>query len=118
VVTDDLREFRESEGPEVDAIEAYLLAFRRELLVGGLRFDRHFTFYRNADLDLSFRIRDQGLRAVVTPVPVRRHSHRRWEATPDDLRATWSKRNFYRFLDAWRSRSDLLVSNRDGGETD
>src|SRR5204862_2114364 len=27
IVSDDLREFRESEGPEVDAIEAYLLAF-------------------------------------------------------------------------------------------
>ena len=34
LVTDDLREFQESPGPDVDAIEGYLMAFRRELITG------------------------------------------------------------------------------------
>jgi GT2 family glycosyltransferase len=110
LVTDDLREFAESEGPDVDAIEAYLMAFRRDVLqeVGG--FDERFTFYRHADLELSFRIKDRGYRAVVVPdLPVKRHEHRRWAATPAEERDRLSKRNFNRFLDRFRGRFDLCV---------
>jgi GT2 family glycosyltransferase len=112
LVSDDLREFREAGGPEVDAVEGYLMAFRRELVEGGLRFDEKFRFYRTADIELSFQIKAMGLRATVTPVPVERHEHRMWVSTPEEERARLSKRNFYRFLDRWRSRSDLLVSDR------
>lgn len=110
IVTDDLREFHESKGPEVDAVESYLMAFRRELVERGLRFDEGFKFYRTADIELSFQVKAMGLRAVVTPVSVRRHEHRMWANTPEDERARLSKRNFYRFLDKWRGRTDLLVS--------
>jgi len=112
IVTDDLREFRESPGPRVDAIEAYLMAFRRDLLRDGLRFDRKFVFYRSADIELSFRVKSLGLSAVVVPVPVERHEHRMWSSTPPDVRRRLSKKNFYRFLDVWRGREDLLESVR------
>jgi Glycosyl transferase family 2 len=112
IVSDDLREFHESDGPRVDAIEGYLMALRRELVTDGLRFDRKFAFYRTADIELSFRVKAMGLSALVVPVPVRRHAHRVWEATPPDMRERLSKRNFYRFLDVWRGREDLLESFR------
>ncbi|MFB3738555.1 MAG: glycosyltransferase family 2 protein, partial [Candidatus Velamenicoccus archaeovorus] len=116
IVTNDLREFSPSDGPEVDAIEGYLMAFRRELLgtVGG--FDERFRWYRTADIELSFRIKDAGLRAVVVPVPVRRHEHRTWAHTSSEDRARWSKRNYYRFLDRFRGRFDLLVKGPGEGE--
>jgi hypothetical protein len=110
IVTDDLREFRQTPGPECDAVEAYLMAFRRSLLQEGLRFDEKFKFYRSADIELSFQIKAMGLRATVTPVPVLRHEHRMWSNTPEDRRARLSKRNFYRFLDRWRGRTDLTVA--------
>jgi cysteinyl-tRNA synthetase len=110
LVTDDLHEFRPSEGPDVDAIEGYVMAFRRELVQRGLRFDEKFKFYRTADIELSFQIKAMGLRATVTPIPVNRHEHRLWANTPEDERNRLSKRNFYRFLDKWRGRTDLLVS--------
>jgi hypothetical protein len=110
IVTDDLREFRESPGPDVDAIEGYLMALPRERLRAGLRFDERFRFYRTADIELSFRVKDMGLRTTVTPVPVTRHEHRMWTATPDDRREALSKRNYYRFLDTWRGRFDLTVA--------
>jgi cysteinyl-tRNA synthetase len=110
IVTDDLREFRESSGPDVDAIEGYLMALPRDLLREGLRFDERFRFYRTADIELSFRVKHRGLRTVVTPVPVTRHEHRMWASTPEDRRAALSKRNYYRFLDAWRGRFDLTVA--------
>ncbi|HXF56736.1 MAG TPA: glycosyltransferase [Actinomycetota bacterium] len=112
LVTEDLREFRESPGPEVDAVEAYLMALRRELVEAGLRFDEKFRFYRTADIELSFQVKARGFRCTVTPLPLARHEHRLWAATPEEERARLSRRNFYRFLDRWRGRTDLLVSRR------
>jgi hypothetical protein len=112
LVTRDLREFEESPGPEVDAIEGYLLALRRDLLeeVG---FDRRYRFYRAADVDLSFQVKALGLRAVRVDVPIRRHVHRTWEAASPRDRDRLSKRNLYRFLDRFRGRTDLLVERPD-----
>jgi GT2 family glycosyltransferase len=112
LVSDDLSEFREDEGPEVDAIGSLLMAFRRERLQEGFTFDSGFRFYRNADIDLSFRMRAQGLKALRVELPVRRHEHRVWSTTPDRERDRLSKRNFYRFLDRFRGRTDLLVSRK------
>jgi glycosyltransferase involved in cell wall biosynthesis len=115
LVTDDLREFRESPGPECDAVEGYLMAFRRSLLAEGPRFDERFKYYRSADIEFSFQVRARGLRATVTQVPVRRHEHRMWANTPEDRRERLSKRNFYRFLERWRERMDLTVGAGGGG---
>jgi cysteinyl-tRNA synthetase len=110
LVTDDLREFSEApqEGP-CDAIEGYLMAFRREVLaeVGG--FDEKFKWYRTADIEWSFRVKDAGYTCAVVDVPVMKHEHRAWAAASDDQRASWSKRNFYRFLDRYRDRWDLVL---------
>lgn len=112
LVTDDLREFAEADGPEVDAVEGYMMAFRRELLVQGLAFEERYRFYRAADIDLSFQAKAMGLRVIRVDVPVRRHAHRRWAITSVEDRERLSKRNFYRFLDRFRGRTDLLVSRR------
>lgn len=104
------RQFIDAPPGEVDAVEGYCLAIRREALraVGG--FDRRFRFYRNADLDLSFAVRDAGWRAVRTePLPLERHEHRGWSSLPDAERDRLSKRNFYRFLEHWGDRRDLLL---------
>jgi GT2 family glycosyltransferase len=109
VTSADGRDFVDAPPGLVDAIEAYCLAIRREALrsVGG--FDPHFRFYRHADLDLSFAVRDAGWKALRTdPLPFVRHAHRGWEAYAPEERDRLSKRNFYRFLKHWRGRADLL----------
>ena len=110
VASADGRQFAEAPAGEVDAVEGYCLAIRRDALraVGG--FDHRFRFYRNADLDLSFAVRDAGWRAVRTdPLPLVRHEHRGYAALPPEERDRLSKRNFYRFLDHWGDRRDLLL---------
>jgi len=111
IVTHDLREFDEvpDEGP-CDAVEGYLMAFRREVLtdVGG--FDEKFRWYRTADIEWSFRVKEAGLGCSVVPLPVTKHEHRAWAAASDKQRTSWSKRNFYRFLDRYRDRWDLVLS--------
>ena len=108
-----LREFEEHPGPDVDAIEGYCMAFRRSDAQEAGGFDPKFRFYRIADFELSFRLRAKGdRRAVVVPgLPVVKHEHRLWEATEPDERQRLSRRNFYRFLDKWRDREDLLVGH-------
>ncbi len=109
VVTEDGRHFEDARPGPVHAVEAYCLAIRREALraVGG-GFDPHFRFYRNADLDLGFAVRDAGWRAVALELPLTRHEHRAWIALADGERDRLSKRNFYRFLKHWGDRRDLL----------
>ena len=109
ISTHDLHEFHDSPGPEVDAVEGYLMAFRREVLLDVGLFDDKFRWYRTADIDFSFRVKDTGLRAVVVAAPVTRHEHRMYHSTAPDERDRLSKRNYYRFLERFRGRFDLLV---------
>ena len=105
-----LKEFDESAGPEVDAVEGYCMAFRRADALAAGGFDPRFRFYRISDVEFSFRLRDRGGRAVaVADVPIEKHVHRLWESTEPGERDRLSKRNMYRFLDRWRGREDLLV---------
>jgi Glycosyl transferase family 2 len=115
ISTEDLREFHESDGPEVDAIEGYLMAFRRDVIRDVGWFDERFRWYRTADIDYSFRIKDAGLRALRVDAPVVRHEHRMYHATPVAERDRLSKRNYYRFLERFRDRYDLLVRPPDVG---
>jgi hypothetical protein len=109
IVTHDLRQFDEARTGDVDAIEGYLMALRRETLLAAGLFDEKFRWYRTADIEFSFRVKDLGRRAAVVDVPVAKHEHRMWFETPPEQRAKWSKKNFYRFLDRFRDRWDLLV---------
>ncbi len=118
IVTRDLQNFEESPGVgadrQVDAIEGYLMAFRRDVLRDAGLFDEKFRWYRTADIECSFRVRDMDLRAIVVDVPVDKHEHRMWFETDPDERGRWSKRNYYRFLERFRGRFDLLVTRDEG----
>jgi hypothetical protein len=109
IVTRDLQQFDEARSGDVDAIEGYLMALRRETLVEAGFFDEKFRWYRTADIEYSFRVKDRDRRATVVDVPVTKHEHRMWFETRPEDRARWSKKNFYRFLDRFRERWDLLV---------
>ena len=111
LVSESMREWEPSPGPEVDALEGYLIATRRELLSDGLLSEK-FKWYRNADLDLSFQIRSKGLKALVVDLPVEKHVHRGWEALGAAEREKRSKRNHYLFFDRWKKHHDLLLSHR------
>lgn len=116
IVSEDLRHFEEVATGDADAIEGYCMAFRRADAVAFGPLDEGFRFYRNFDIWWSFVLRDGGLggphrRAVVVEgLPLVRHEHRGWAAMPEDERERLSRRNFYRFLDSFREREDLLVS--------
>jgi cysteinyl-tRNA synthetase len=112
IVSADMREFTESPGPEVDAVEGYLLATRRELLARGLIHER-FGWYRHADIDLSFQLRALGTKAMVVPLPAAKHTHRGWATLDEEQRDKRSKRNWNTFFDRWKHQHEMLLSHRD-----
>jgi cysteinyl-tRNA synthetase len=115
IVSRDLRKFAEAPAGDVDAIEGYCMAFRRTDYADRGPIDERFRFYRNADIWWSLVLRDDGQghpprRAVsVEGLPLVRHEHRGYTSLPDDERDRLSKRNFYRIIDRFGSRRDLLV---------
>jgi cysteinyl-tRNA synthetase len=113
--TNDLHHFHDGEGEsgDMDAMQAYCFAFRRERLkdVGLTR--ETFHFYRNLDLDYSFHFKEKGYRIVADPsLPVQLHEHRVWSELAEGERDELSRKNYRRFLDKWGDRADLLVSNQ------
>jgi len=112
ITSGDLRNFESSTGPDVDVVEAYLMAFRRGDLNWVGLLDEKYRFYRHVDLDFSLRFSDRGQRLLILPEVKARtleHEHRLWYGTPPDERERKSKRNFYRFLHRWGDRRDLLL---------
>ncbi len=114
LVTEDLRGFSEAAGPEVDAIEGYLMVFRRSLLTEVGWLDEHFRFYRLADVYFSFAFKTAGYRIVTAPQVesrVFKHPHREWFSLTEEERTTKSKRNYDIFRARWHHAQSLLVAN-------
>jgi cysteinyl-tRNA synthetase len=115
IVSSDLRHFDDAPAGDVDAVEGYCLAFRRADYVERGPLDERFTFYRNLDIWWSLVLRDEGeaqtpRRAVALDgLPLVRHEHRGYTSVPEAERDRLSKRNFYRILDRFGTRRDLLV---------
>jgi cysteinyl-tRNA synthetase len=112
--TEDLREFQEASGPDVDAIEGYLLAFRRALLQEVGWIDEKFRFYRLMDIYYSFFFKAAGYRAVTVPelnTLLEKHPHREWYSLSEEERRTKSKKNYDIFRDRWHHGESLLVAN-------
>ena len=108
VTTTTMLEFEADDGPEVDAVEGYLLAVPRAL-AARVRVDPKDRYYRNADLDYSFTVRALGYGATRVEVPATRHRHRGFHETDPEERDRASRKNYDRFLGRWKGRTDLLT---------
>jgi cysteinyl-tRNA synthetase len=117
ITSSDLRTFTDAPAGDVDAVEGYLMAFRRSDAAERGPLDERFRFYRNLDIWWSLVLRDEGegslpRRAVAVDVPATRHEHRGWASLQEEERARQSKRNFYRIIDRFGSRRDLLIGRQ------
>ncbi|GHO82158.1 cysteine--tRNA ligase [Dictyobacter formicarum] len=114
LVTTDLREFEEAAGPYVDAIEGYLMAFRRSLLPEVGWFNEKFRFYRLADVYYSFMFKTSGYQVVTIPQLQERiikHPHREWYSLNEEEQRTKSKKNYDIFRARWHHGQSLLTAN-------
>jgi hypothetical protein len=111
-VDDGWLEFHEAGSGDVDAVLGYFFAMRRDAaLAVADDVDSPFTtarYYRNADLDVSFRLREHGGRLVAMPdLPVEQSRHHGYHDSDPAMRDRESKRNYDRFLARFRGRDDL-----------
>ncbi|HVA92357.1 MAG TPA: cysteine--tRNA ligase [Chloroflexota bacterium] len=114
LVTENLKDFQEKADGDADAMEGYLIACRRSVLLETGLFDERFRFYRLADIHLSFFCKAAGYRVGAVPEAAARlikHPHREWFALTEEEQATRSKRNFDLFYRRWHHGQSLLAMN-------
>lgn len=117
--TDDLRHFEESSEREVEVIDSLALAFKRDVLKETGLLDERYRVSLYLDIDFNFAVRDAGLEVIVTSeLPVTRQPVLRETILSDAEQARLNKRNFYRFLDKWGDRDDLLVGAEEEDDED
>jgi hypothetical protein len=103
----DWLSFDDAEPGEVDALLSYLMAVRREAALATPPHPKA-RFYRNADMEWSFALREAGGRIVMTePLPATKHRHRGYHDTDPAYRDKESKKTYDRFLQRFRGRDDL-----------
>ena len=118
----DLRHAVPADGPDVDAIAAGWLAFRREDYAALGPLDEKFAIDAYLDVWWSLVLRAgpesarAARRAVRLELPLVRHEPRGVAALPAAARERLARRNSYRLLDRFRHRPDLLSSPRAGRE--
>lgn len=109
-VQDGWTTFAEAGPGEVEALLGYLFAVRRAaaLLVP---LPPKARFYRNADMEWSFLLREAGGRLLVPAgeLPVRQDRHRGYHDTDPTYREKESKKTYDRFLQRFRGREDLRL---------
>jgi GT2 family glycosyltransferase len=115
LLSQDLRHFEETSELEVEAIAGVCMAFRRAMLKRAGLFDERFRFPYYMDIDFNFAVRDCGKSARVIPdLPVRSHPQQDYDTKLSDAeRSRLTRRNFYRFLDKWGHRDDLLLAQEE-----
>jgi cysteinyl-tRNA synthetase len=114
LATSDLKEFEETTAAEADAVEGYLMAFRRDLWREVGPVEEKFRFYRLMDIYLSFMFKTSGysvLRAPLVAERIIKHPHREWFSLGEEDRATKSKKNYDLFRRRWHHGESLLVAN-------
>ncbi len=113
-VADGWREFVSAGPGEVEALLGYLFAVRRSA-ARQVPLPPKARFYRNADIEWSFLLREAGAGRLVVPagdLPVRQDRHRGYHETPADHRDRESKKTYDRFLQRFRGREDLRLGPR------
>jgi glycosyl transferase family 2 len=112
--SEDLHHFEESAYAEVEVIDELCMAFNRKLLKKIGMFDESYRFPYYMAIDFNFAVRDSGVRAVVASnLPIKSYLPFQDATLSDAERTRLKKRNFYRYLDKWGDREDLLLDNEE-----
>lgn len=108
-VSDDWTSFSDAGPGEVEALLGYLFAVRRSAAAAVPL--PPARFYRNADLEWSFLLREAGGRLAVPEgdLPVRQARHRGYHDSDPAHRDRESKRTYDRFLRRFRGREELRL---------
>jgi hypothetical protein len=107
-VEDGWTSFADRPAGEVEALLSYLLVVRRSAALA-TPLPAKARFYRNADMEWSFLLREAGGRLVAADVPARQDRHHGYHDSDPDARDRESKKTYDRFLQRFRGREELRL---------
>ncbi len=110
-IEDEWRSVEDKGEGEVDVLFSYFFAVDREYAktVGA---NPSAKYYRNADLELSLALREQGARLYQLDLPLEQGRHHGYHDVDPNYREKHSKDNYNRILKRFRGKSEILSPRR------
>jgi hypothetical protein len=111
-LTDNWRSVVDKGSGEVDVLMSYLFAIKTEVArtIGP---DEKAKFYRNADMEWSLMLREQGHKLfAIDDLPVTQGRHHGYYDSDENYRNAQSKKTYDRLLQKFRGKDQILSSRR------
>ena len=111
-LADDWRSTEDKGDGEVDVLFSYFMAVDRvaALEVGGI--NARAVYYRNADIELSLKLRQGSGRLLQMQLPLEQGRHHGYHDADATYREVQSKKNYDRILERFRGKEAILSPRR------
>lgn len=106
-LADQWRSFDPAGPGEVDALLGYFFVIRTDV-AQRIPPSPKAKFYRNADMEWSLALRENGARLIAMELPIEQARHHGYHDSDPQFRDREAKRTYDRLLQRFRGRNDLL----------
>lgn len=110
-IEDEWRSVEDRGEGEVDVLFSYFFAMDREY-AKAIGANPSAKYYRNADLELSLALREQGARLYQLDLPLEQGRHHGYHDVDPNYREKHSKDNYNRILKRFRGKNEILSPRR------
>ncbi len=110
-IEDEWRTVEDKGEGEVDVLFSYFFAIDREY-AKSIGANPSAKYYRNADLELSLALREQGARLYQLDLPLEQGRHHGYHDVDPNYREKHSKDNYNRILKRFRGKNEILSPRR------
>lgn len=110
-IEDEWRSVEDRGEGEVDVLFSYFFAMDREY-AKSIGANPSAKYYRNADLELSLALREQGAHLYQLDLPLEQGRHHGYHDVDPNYREKHSKDNYNRILKRFRGKNEILSPRR------
>lgn len=110
-IDDEWRTVEDKGEGEVDVLFSYFFAMDREY-AKAIGANPSAKYYRNADLELSLALREQGAHLYQLDLPLEQGRHHGYHDVDPNYREKHSKDNYNRILKRFRGKNEILSPRR------
>jgi hypothetical protein len=111
-IEDQWRTVKDRGPGEVDVLFGYFMAMNRESAIEAGGFSNRATYYRNADMEFSLRLREVKGRLLQLDLPLIQTRHHGYYDIDPEYRDLQSKKNYDRILERFRGKTEILSPRR------
>lgn len=111
-VEDEWRSVDDKGPGSVDVLFSYFLGLNRESAIESGGFNIRATYYRNADIEFSLRLRQAHGNLLQLELPLEQARHHGYYDTDPAYRDEQSKKTYDRILERFRGKNEILVERR------